>query len=135
MIEFLTSEAGIGVLGAGFGFIARHFAEQRKANHDMIMEAIRQRDDSMDRAAERTRDGGTWMRRALYFLMAIIFVSVIVAGFVGIPVVIEVVAQKGFLFWKHSVTDFVTVNGVVFPPEIRKAFLHFIGFYLGQGVK
>jgi Na+/H+ antiporter NhaD/arsenite permease-like protein len=130
MLSFLTSEAGMSLIGLVMGFFFRQKAEREKA----INARVTGRDDSMDRAAARS-SGGTWMRRALFGLVAFVFVAVILAPFLNEPVIVENSVQKGILFWKRTVTEFVTVEGVLFPAEIRRAFLCFIAFYLGQGVK
>jgi hypothetical protein len=131
MISFLTSEAGMTILGLLGGWWMRYMTERNK-HFFAVLEA---REKSMDAAAKRDPNGGTWMRRAIYALIAVSFLSVIAAGFMDVPVVLEQTASKGILFWKKSVTEFVTINGVFFPPEVRKAFLLLCAFYLGQGVK
>ena len=133
MLDFLLSEAGISVLGAGGGFIARQYAESARATREFRLKAIKASTESMDAAA--TRPGGVAMRRAIYGLVAFMFVAVIFAGFKGIPVVVETEVQKGLLFWKKTVTEFTEIHGVLFPPEARKGFLLILSFYLGQGVK
>ena len=92
-------------------------------------------DASRDAAAARSGVGGTWMRRAIYCLIAGMFASIVVAGFMEVPVVVEVERKVGFLFWRHMETFFETIQGVLFPVEIRQGFLALLGFYLGQGVK
>jgi hypothetical protein len=135
LAEFLMSESGLAVIGAAGGFMFRHIAENRKNNRDFQLASLSALSGAQDAAAARGGVGGTAMRRMIYGLVAFMFVSVVVAGFTGVPVVVEVVTQKGALFWKHSVTEFVSVDGVLFPPEVRKGFLALLGFYLGQGVK
>jgi len=140
MLEWLTSEAGMTALSVLGGFWMRHQAEKRKeaaAIHTRALEALDKRDKSMDAAAARTKDGGTWMRRAIYFLIASMFAAIIIAGFTGVPVVHEITENKSaiFGFLKKTVTTFVTTDGVFFPPEVRQAFLMLCGFYLGQGVR
>jgi len=135
---FLTSEAGLSLLTLAVGWFFRNKTEndKREADRQMrVIEALDKRDESMNKAAERTKDGGTWMRRALYFLVAFIFVVVMVAPFLGQSVALEIEVSKGILFWKKTATEILMVDGVFFPPEVRKAFLMFMAFYLGQGVK
>jgi len=129
MIAFLTSEAGLSLIGLVVGYFFRYNAERNAAINARLVA----RDDSMDRAAKR--DGGTWMRRAILGILAFVIVSVIFAGFVNVPVVVENEVTKGILFWKKAVTEFVTVKGVLFPSEVRKAFLMLCAYYLGQGTK
>lgn len=131
MITFLTSEAGLSLLTLVGGWVMRFQTEKNKMFFDVLLA----RDTSMDKAAERTKDGGTWMRRALYCLVAVMFLTVLVAPFVGIPVTVETEVTQGILFWKKTVTEFVEVTGVLLPIETRKALLMLLAFYLGQGIK
>ena len=131
MIAFLTSEAGLTMLSLFGGWVMRYQTEKNK----FFFETLKARDGSMDAAAKRTKDGGTWMRRAILGLVAFVLVMVILAPFFGEAVVIENAVQKGFWFWKKTVIEFVSVEGVLFPAEIRKAFIMLCAFYLGQGIK
>lgn len=131
MMTFLTSEAGLTAIAALGGWLMRY----QTTKQQFFFQTLQAATSSMDAAAERTKDGGTWMRRAIYFLIAFSIVSVILAGYVSVPVIVENEVTKGIFFWKKVVTEFVTVNGVLFPAEMRKAFLMLCGFYLGQGIK
>ena len=125
------SEAGMTAISLLGGWLMRYMTERNK----LFFDTLKARDASMDAAATRTADGGKWMRRAIYITVAFTIVAVIFAGFAEVPVVVENQVTKGIFFWKKTVTEFVTVNGVLFPVEMRKAFLMLCGFYLGQGVK
>ena len=125
------SEAGMTAISLLGGWLMRYMTERNK----LFFDTLKARDASMDAAAARTADGGKWMRRAIYITVAFTIVAVIFAGFAEVPVVVENQVVKGIFFWKKTVTEFVTVNGVLFPVEMRKAFLMLCGFYLGQGVK
>jgi hypothetical protein len=131
MLSFLTSEAGMALIGLVMGFVFRQKAEREKAVNARIVQS----NGSMGAAAARTSNGGTWMRRALFGLIAFVFVAVILAPFLDEPVIVENSVQKGILFWRRTVVEFVSVDGVLFPAEIRRAFMAFIAFYLGQGVR
>lgn len=138
MISFLTSEAGLTLVSLFVGWFFRWQTEGRKHQYnlnELAIKSLAARDDSMDRAYKRDKDGGTWMRRAIYILIAIMFIGFMVAGFLDKPLLFETEVTKGALFWKRTVVEYVNAVGVFFPPEIRKAFLMLCAFYLGQGVK
>ena len=135
MIGSLTLEALIPIVGSGIGFTFRQFADTRREIFEIAKERAVLTNAHQDAAAKRDAKGGTWMRRSIYFLIAGIFASVMVAGFMSVPVIVETEVTKGILFWKKVVTEFVTINGVLFPVEIRQGFLALLGFYLGQGIK
>jgi len=135
MIESLTLEALIPLVTSGVGFVFRQFADSRREIFEIAKERSILSNANQDAAAKRAGKGGTWMRRGIYFLIAAMFASIIVAGFAGIPVIVETEVSKGMLFWKRMVTEFITVEGVLFPVEIRQGFLALLGFYLGQAIK
>ena len=81
--------------------------------------------------AEKT-NGGVFMRRAIYLLIALGFMAVVIAPFFGHPVVVENLVQKGMLFWKKTVVEYTTIEeGVLFLDANRRAFFALVAFYLG----
>ena len=118
----------MGLLG---GWVMRYQTEKNKAFYELL----KAREASMDSAAKRDPNGGTWMRRAIYFFIVSLFMVAILAPFFGEPTVVENTVQRGILFWKKTVTEFVPIDGVLLPKEARQAFLLLCAFYLGQGVK
>lgn len=135
ILDFALSEPGLALISPMIGNYFRSKAEALKAEREFKLAAVRANTESHDAAAERTKDGGTWMRRALYGLIAFTFVSLAIAGFMEIPIILEQEVPKGFLFWRHMETVYDTVQGFLLPREIRQALIVFLGFYLGQGVK
>lgn len=135
MLENLTLEAILPVVSGGIGFVFRQFAEATRRQFEMAKEKSILSRESHDAAAKRAGKGGTWMRRAIYLLIAGMFAAIVIAGFMKVPVVVETDVHKGILFWQKVVKEFVTIDGVLFPVEIRQGFLALLGFYLGQGVK
>lgn len=122
----LATMGGSAVLGKGLNLASSVIKELGAARR----EAWSLGEQSMERA-EKT-SGGVWIRRAIYFLVAFSFVSIIVAGFADVPVVIENEVTKGFLFWQRTVLEYVTVEGVPFLAVNKTAFLALVSFYLGS---
>lgn len=135
MMDFILSEPGLAIIGPILGNYFRQKAESLKATREFQLAVANANSASHDAATARTKDMGTWMRRALYGLIAFVFVSLVVAGFMGIPIILEQEVPKGFLFWRHMETVYETVQGFFLPVEIRQSLIVFIGFYLGQGVR
>lgn len=135
MLENLTLEALIPMVTGSLGFVFRQIADSRREVFEIAKEKSILNRESHDAAAKRAGAGGTWMRRAIYLLIAGMFAAIVVAGFMKVPVVVETDVHKGILFWQKVVKEFVTIDGVLFPVEIRQGFLALLGFYLGQGVK
>lgn len=135
LLEFALSEPGLALISPMIGNFFRQRAESAKAKHERKLARAGVNIEIHDAAAARTKDGGTWMRRALYGLIAFTFVSLAIAGFMEIPIILEQEVPKGFLFWRHMETVYDTVQGFLLPREIRQALIVFLGYYLGQGIK
>jgi hypothetical protein len=131
----LMTLGGGALLGKAFStisFMLKALNDARKDAHMMNMEVFDAQERSMERA-EKT-SGGVWMRRAIYFLVAFSFVSIVIAGWAGHPIVIEHETTKGILLWKRNVVEYVTVHGVPFLSANKTAFLAIVSFYLGAKV-
>ena len=132
----MTSEL-VAMLGGGVtGFVMKLISAQMNIQADAIDAMIKKQgvsDDSADRAAKRTGDGGAWIRRfiAICILFSVVFAPFVMAFF-NIPVTVE--AQKMGIFkflgigadkWKH-------LEGFVLLPEVRQGMLALLGFYFGS---
>lgn len=132
MISFITSEAGMSLIGLMMGWFFRY-----KTDRDaQILNLLSRNNQNMNDADGRANRGGwnvgDFFRGALLALIIISFLSVILAGFANVPVVLETMHERGWWFWKKPSTEFVEVNGVFFPPEIRKSLMLMMAFFLGQ---
>lgn len=96
------------------------------------MALIDKREESMKNSDGR---GGTWVRRILISIVAIAFVSAVVAAFFGKDVILEYELQRKILFFEWDKIKHVAVNGVVILKENRDAFESMVGFYFGQAIK
>ena len=132
----MTSEL-VAMLGGGItGFVMKLISAQMNIQANAIDAMIKKQgvsDDSADRAAKRTGEGGAWIRRfiAICILFSVVFAPFIMAFF-NIPVTVE--AQKMGIFkflgigadkWKH-------LEGFVLLPEVRQGMLALLGFYFGS---
>lgn len=121
----LATMGGGAILGKGLSLASAVIKELGNARR----EAWNREEKSMKRAEAVT--GGQWVRRGIYALVAFAFVSIIVAGFAGVPVVIENEVTKGWLFWKKTSMEYISVEGVPFMAVNKTAFLALVSFYLG----
>ena len=132
----MTSEL-VAMLGGGVtGFVMKLISAQMNIQENAIDAMIKKQgvsDDSADRAAKRTGEGGAWIRRfiAICILFSVVFAPFVMAFF-NIPVTVE--AQKMGIFkflgigtdkWKH-------LEGFVLLPEVRQGMLALLGFYFGS---
>jgi hypothetical protein len=121
----LATIGGSAIVGKGLHLVGSVIKELSNARR----EAWSMGEESMERA--NTVSGGTWVRRGIYLLIAFSFVSIVVAGFTGVPVVIENEITTGFLFWRRTAMEYVAVEGVPFLAVNKTAFLAMVSFYLG----
>ena len=132
----MTSEL-VAMLGGGVtGFVMKLISAQMNIQANAIDAMIKKQgvsDDSADKAAKRTGEGGAWIRRfiAICILFSVVFAPFVMAFF-NIPVTVE--AQKMGIFkflgigadkWKH-------LEGFVLLPEVRQGMLALLGFYFGS---
>tara|TARA_R110000823_G_scaffold297453_1_gene417574 strand:+ start:395 stop:790 length:396 start_codon:yes stop_codon:yes gene_type:complete len=124
-ITDLVTMGGSAIVGKGLHLASAVIRELSNARR----EAWSMGEKSMERAA--SVNGGVWVRRAIYALVAFSFVSIIVAGFMRVPVIIENEVTKGFLFWQRTAMEYIAVDGVPFLAVNKTAFLALVSFYLG----
>jgi hypothetical protein len=130
-VDLLTM-AGGATLGKTFNVVSQVlgiFTHMAKAQVERRSALLSLAEKSRERA-EKT-NGGVMIRRGIYLLISVAFISIIVAGFMQIPVVIENVVTKGAFFWKKEVNEYVTVTGVPFLDANRRAMFALLTFYLG----
>jgi hypothetical protein len=132
----MTSEL-VAMLGGGVtGFVMKLISAQMNIQANAIDAMIKKQgvsDDSADKAAKRTGEGGAWIRRfiAICILFSVVFAPFIMAFF-DIPVTVEANKLGIFKFlgigadkWKH-------LEGFVLLPEVRQGMLALLGFYFGS---
>ena len=90
-------------------------------------------DDSADRAAKRTGEGGAWIRRfiAICILFSVVFAPFIMAFF-DIPVTVEANKLGIFKFLGIGADKWKNLEGFVLLPEVRQGMLALLGFYFGS---
>jgi plasmid maintenance system antidote protein VapI len=90
-------------------------------------------DDSADRAAKRTGDGGAWIRRfiAICILFSVVFAPFVMAFF-NIPVTVEANKLGILKFLGIGVDKWKNLEGFVLLPEVRQGMLALLGFYFGS---
>ncbi len=128
--------------GGAAGFLFKYFAEQRKAQQEALLLAIRRgqfADGSADRAARRVPlDVGKLTRRVIVFSVVFgLILGPAIFGAMGWNIVVERVEHYGgWLFgllpqWSETVYE--NVSGFLILPEVRATLPVLVGFYFGQG--
>ena len=132
----MTSEL-VAMLGGGVtGFVMKLISAQMNIQANAIDAMIKKQgvsDDSADRAAKRTGDGGAWIRRfiAICILFSVVFAPFIMAFF-DIPVTVEANKLGLFKFLGIGADKWKNLEGFVLLPEVRQGMLALLGFYFGS---
>ena len=132
----MTSEL-VAMLGGGVtGFVMKLISAQMNIQANAIDAMIKKQgvsDDSADKAAKRTGEGGAWIRRfiAICILFSVVFAPFIMAFF-DIPVTVE--ANKLGIFKSLGIgaDKWKNLEGFVLLPEVRQGMLALLGFYFGS---
>lgn len=123
---------GGGITGFVMKLISAQMSIQARAIDNMIN---RQKlaDDSADRAAKRSGDGGAWIRRmiAICILFSMVFAPFIMAFF-DIPVTVEKTKGGILSFLGFGLNGWKNLEGFVLLPEVRQGMLAILGFYFGS---
>ena len=100
--------------------------------HKMMLQQIKVTDNSMNLASERDGSNGVWIRRFIVVTLLCFVGFILVAPVLfGEPVSIPVEKTSGWLFWKETVTEYITLQGIVTPEWLKYAILDIIAFYFG----
>lgn len=132
----MTSEL-VAMLGGGVtGFVMKLISAQMNIQANAIDAMIKKQgvsDDSADRAAKRTGDGGAWIRRfiAICILFSVVFAPFVMAFF-DIPVTVEANKLGIFKFLGIGADKWKNLEGFVLLPEVRQGMLALLGFYFGS---
>lgn len=132
----MTSEL-VAMLGGGVtGFVMKLISAQMNIQANAIDAMIKKQgvsDDSADRAAKRTGEGGAWIRRfiAICILFSVVFAPFVMAFF-DIPVTVEANKLGVFKFLGIGADKWKNLEGFVLLPEVRQGMLALLGFYFGS---
>ena len=124
-------------LGGGVtGFVMKLISAQMNIQANAIQSMIKKQgvaDDSADRAAQRSGDGGAGIRRliAMCILFSVVFAPFIMAFF-DIPVTVEGGKNGIFKFLGIGSDKWKNLEGFVLLPEVRQGMLALLGFYFGS---
>ena len=76
----------------------------------------------------------SWMRKFITMSFIGMAYFILLAPLFSLPTVVPVEVTTGFLFWKETVTEYVTLNGMVTPEYLPHAIMSVVGFYFGNSM-
>lgn len=86
-------------------------------------------------AARKMQSPNTsWMRKAITLAFLGMAYLILFAPLFSLPTVVPVEVTTGLLFWKETVTEYVTLEGMVTPEWLPHAIMSVVGFYFGNSM-
>jgi hypothetical protein len=132
----MTAEL-VAMLGGGVtGFIMKLISAQMNIQANAIKSMLQKQnavDISADKAANRSDEGGAWVRKiiAMCILFSVVFAPFVMAFF-DIPVTLEGEGSGLFKFLGFGKDKWKQLEGFVLLPEVRQGMLALLGFYFGS---
>jgi hypothetical protein len=59
---------------------------------------------------------------------------ILFAPLFNLPTVVPIEVTTGLLFWKETVTEYITLEGMVTPEWLPHAIMSVVGFYFGNSM-
>jgi len=78
--------------------------------------------------------GANWMRRFITMSFIGMAFIILLAPMFNLPTVVPVEVTSGILFWKETVTEYVTLEGMVTPEYLPFTIMSIVGFYFGNSM-
>lgn len=76
----------------------------------------------------------SWMRKAITLAFLGMAYFILFAPLFNLPTVVPVEVTTGLLFWKETVTEYITLEGMVTPEWLPHAIMSVVGFYFGNSM-
>ena len=76
----------------------------------------------------------SWMRKAITLSFLGMAYFILFAPFFNLPTVVPIEVTTGLLFWKETVTEYITLEGMVTPEWLPHAIMSVVGFYFGNSM-
>jgi len=109
-------------------------ADQQK----QLIQRMSSSEDSVQNARNYDTPNAQWIRRFLVICFMGMAVFILLAPVMGLPTVVPVDVTSGFSFlffdFKNTVTQWVTLKGMVTPEWLPYAITSVVGMYFGQSI-
>jgi hypothetical protein len=76
----------------------------------------------------------SWMRKFITMSFIGMAFIILLAPMFNLPTVVPVEVTTGILFWKETVTEYVTLEGMVTPEYLPFTIMSIVGFYFGNSM-
>jgi uncharacterized membrane protein YfcA len=109
-------------------------AEQQKA----LIQQFSASEDSVQNARNHQNPNAQWIRRFLVVSFMGMAMFILIAPILNLPTVVPVEVTSGFKFlfldFTNTVTEWVTLEGMVTPEWLPHAIMSVVGMYFGQSL-
>ena len=76
----------------------------------------------------------SWMRKFITMSFIGMAFIILLAPMFNLPTVVPVEVTTGILFWKETVTEYITLEGMVTPEYLPFTIMSIVGFYFGNSM-
>ena len=128
----------LSVLG---GAVMKMWAQAQKDKADqqkMLMQQFSASEDSVAAARSYDTPNAQWIRRFLVISFMSMAAFILLAPVLGFKTVVPVDVTSGFSFlffdFKNTVTEWVSLEGMVTPAWLPHAIMAVVGMYFGQSI-
>ena len=92
------------------------------------------RSGQMAAVREMQSPNTSWMRKAITLSFLGMAYFILFAPLFNLPTVVPIEVTTGLLFWKETVTEYITLEGMVTPEWLPHAIMSVVGFYFGNSM-
>jgi len=141
MLFGLPMEA-ITMMGSTLGGAAMKMWSQSQADkaeqQKQLMTRFEASEGSVDKARSYDTPNAQWIRRFLVISFMSMAMFILLAPLLGFKTVVPIDVTSGFSFlffdFKDTVTQFVSLDGMVTPVWLPHAIMSVVGMYFGQSI-
>ena len=131
-LEIITG-LGSALIGAFLKLKAQDNADKAMVQQ-MMLEKFAKTKESIQGAREFQTSNANWIRRFLVIAFIGMASFILVAPLFGVNIIVPVQVQTGFLFWQETITEFVSLEGIVTPDWLGHAIMSVTSMYFGQSI-
>ena len=125
-------------LGGAFLKMWSQSSADNARQNELLLNLHTAKEDFRQNARAYQNPNASWIRRFLVISFMSMAGFILLAPLLGMPTTVPIEVTEGFKFlffdFTTTVTEYVTLNGVVTPPWLSHAILSVVGMYFGSGI-
>ena len=113
-------------------------SEDKARAHEMLLNLHTAKEDFRQSARAYQNPNAAWIRRFLVVSFMAMAAFILIAPVFGMQTTVPVEITEGFKFlffdFTNTVTEYITLDGIVTPPWLSHAILAVVGLYFGASI-